>query len=615
MDLGPFTLSSLEKSYPQHQAEIKPQGDDRTLLVLKHQSNPDSEINVMIDTRRHVMLWIEHRQAGKITSATRCEDFVEAGGVWWPGRIETFDSENRRTSRSAQQFKPIAIEAQEQQIAKELAPRDKIQFLREPAPKLAAAKQAIASGKAAFDDQIVLLLHYAQSQQWTRAREYLDNAEKLCENKPGVRWMQYAFLNVSRHREELKLKIMAEAEKLAKQSADDLALSDQLALASHFISQSSGILEANEMLALLDTLKPVFERQPQYMLGLKQWNQQRVNYLRQTGRSDEVLALQKQLAQGYPHEIYLQQQYAQDLVNYSGDYESAYAWLAKAIADNDRRLPNEDEQLRNSYCQFLEQEGRLPDLVEYLSAWTKKNPQGTLAYQRYLSTLIKLGRMDEAYSTMESWLKGAQISGRLPPETASKLHAAVQQALGQGYNLNADRIDERWLDPLADAALFFAKHQYQQSTASDIMNNWRFMQSDQCRKVRKAAADILKAEMDKLPPAQIQLFVNWIMSNDPVVEKDVWKRLADELHKRWAAENDQDEKNRLAGMLNQVLQSRIGQTEYLAFLREQLEKAPEENKPGCAAALFNAILTQPCSVERENEVFSLLDKQSDAEEP
>jgi predicted Zn-dependent protease len=641
VDVGPYMLASLEKTYPQYQAEIKPQGDDRTLLVLKHQSDPAYEIDVMIDVRRHVILWIESRRDGKPAGATRFGDFVEVAGAWWPGRIETFDDENRRTSLSVQQFKPVDTNVLGQDIAKELADRGQIQFLHEPLPKFAAAKQAVADGKASFEDQIVLALHFAQSQQWTRAQEYLDNAEKLCSGKPGACWMRYAFLNVSRRREELKQNIMAEAEQLAKMPAltpdpspkkgegradtsgpspkkgegrDGFSLSDQWSLANHLIGQSSGILEANEMLALLDALKPVFERQPQYMLGQKQWRQQRLNYLRQTGRSDEWLALQAELAKQYPHDVNSQQQYAQDLYN-SGNRESAYAWLAQSLADNARWLPNEEETLRNCYCQFLEQEGRYPELVDYLAGWIKRNPPNTSAYQRYLSALVKSGRMDEAYAAMELWLKEGQIDDRLPQEKSSKLHAAIQQALGQGHNLYTNNIDERWLKPLADAALFFAKTKYNQSYADSIMNHWRFQQSDQCKKLRNAAADILKSDTEKLSADPLQRYINWAMSSDPPLEKETWKRLADELHKRWTAEIEQPAKDRWAGMIVQVLSSKIGFEQHLAFLREKLEKAPQEQRAACVRDIYNLLLNQPWSAERENELLSLVDKLSDDEEP
>ncbi len=335
VDLGLYTLSSLEKNYPQHQVELKSQGDNRTLLVLKHPSNPHSETDIMIDTQRHVILWIEDRQEGKVTSSTKCDDLTEAAGAWWAGRIETFDAENRLTSRTTQKFKPLSSDELNRQIGGELAHRDQIQFLHEPLPKTIAAKQAIADAKATFDDQVVLMLHFAQSQQWNRAIEHLNQAEKLSDGKTPMRWVRSALLNVSRRREELKQRTLADAGQLAQSPSDGKQISDDLFLANHLLGQSSGILEANEMLALLDVLKPVFERQPQYLLGMKQWNQQRANYLQQTGRSDQWLALQKQLAEQYPHDANLQQQYAQNLAN-TGDYEIG---LCLAYARTGQRGP------------------------------------------------------------------------------------------------------------------------------------------------------------------------------------------------------------------------------------------------------------------------------------
>ena len=613
VDLGLYTLSSLEKSYPQCQVELKPQRDDRTLLVIKYPNSPETEIDVMIDTMRHVVQWIENRQDGKVTNTTKCDDFVEVAGAWWAGRIETFDAENRMISRMKLQYKTISTETLNQQIGKELAGRDQIQFLHEPMPKLSAAKQAIADGKATFEDRIVLALHFAQSQQWGRSLEHLEQAEKLAEGKPGMRWIQNAFLNVSRRGEELRQRIMAEGGKLAQSPPAEYQIANELFLANHLLGQSSGILEANEMLALLDALKPVFERQPQYMSSMKQWKQQRVNYLQQTGRSDEFLALLKQMAEEYARDAGIQQQYAQNLVN-TGDFKAAYSWITSVLNDEARWLPNEDEMLRNSFAQWMAQQGRYAELVDYLTAWLKRNPTSVSPYQQYLSALVKSGKLEEANAIMEKWLKEGQTPDKLPGEASAKLQAAINQALGQGHNLNIDRIEERWQSPLADAALFFAKTKWQQSTADQIMNHWRFQQTDQCRRVRKTAAELLKTDAEKLPVDQIQRYIGWIMPNDPAVEADVWKRLADELYKRWAAETDTAKKAQLAQSLVNVLSSRVGQEEYLAFLREQLKNATNENRTALTNQLFNALFGQPWTLDRENELFSMLDNLSEAEE-
>ena len=53
--------------------------------------------------------------------------------------------------------------------------------------------------------------------------------------------------------------------------------------------------------------------------------------------------------------------------------------------------------------------------------------------------------------------------------TVSIVATFVSQALGRGHRMHTNRIDERWLDPLADAVWFFARHETQSNIASQII--------------------------------------------------------------------------------------------------------------------------------------------------
>ena len=69
------------------------------------------------------------------------------------------------------------------------------------------------------------------------------------------------------------------------------------------------------------------------------------------------------------------------------------------------------------------------------------------------------------------WLREAQIEDELPPPVAARLTAAVSFASGNGYNLYTNRIEERWHAPLAEAALYFARHDTHASLASNILHS------------------------------------------------------------------------------------------------------------------------------------------------
>jgi len=612
LDLSGHVLSSLERTYAGYAVEVRPQADGLTLLVLKHPNSPTYEVHVLIDTKRHVILTIEQRNEGKVTSTEKYGDFVEVAGCWWAGRIESVNGEGSRLWLITQKFAPLETAAFAERIKQELADKQQVQFLREPALKISEAKRAVAAGKPTFDDQITLLVHFARSQQWTRVLGHLEQAEQLSAGKPGLRWVRNAVLNEGRRRGELKKRILEEAAQMAKPQPGRTAGNERF-LADHLINQSSGILEPNEMLALLDALLPVYQRQPAYLRAMRHWTGPRINYLRNVGRSDEALQLEKQLAGAYPHDYNVQQQYAQSLAN-AGEYEAAYAWLERTLGGGIKWLPYEEQSLRDTYVRLMESEGRYAELLDRLAAWIKQNPETSTFYQQYLGALVRTNRLDEADKLVAQWLKEGQVAGRLPPPVAARLEAAISLALGQGYNVYTNRIEERWLKPLAEAARFFARHEFQVYTADRIMGNGNFQQSDECRGVRKAIVAILTSEMGKLPTDRIRYYVNWIMPNDPAIEPQVWKQIASELQKRWSAEPKPELKHQIAQTLIQVL-ARGDARELLDFLRLQVQQGPEQYRAQYVRQLFDTLLGQPWSQDYEDEACSLLEKLSDAPEP
>ena len=171
------------------------------------------------------------------------------------------------------------------------------------------------------------------------------------------------------------------------------------------------------------------------------------------------------------------------------------------------------------------------------------------------------------------------------------MQAAIAQALGEGYAIRTNRLDERWLDPLAETVRFFARHETQAAIAERIMNNDSFRDSDQCRQLRREYLAVLTEEIATLKPAEISRFVGWVMANDPAVENDTWQPIATRLQERWAAETDPDAKaSARRSRWCKSCPSRFPD-EYLAFLRRQLAEGPEKYRSTYANQLFNALLS------------------------
>ena len=482
-----------------------------------------------------------------------------------------------------------------------------MQFLRLPAPSVAEAKKALAAGKAGFEDHFVLMLHFLRSQQWSRVLEHLQQAEKLAVGKPGLRWLHSAILDDSRRHEELRQRYQEDAGRLVKAPSANAYF-----LAEYIVGQSAHLLQANEMLALLDSLRPLYDKEPPHVQAGKRWQTQRVAYLSQAGRTDEAMKVRKQLAADYPRDHDLQQQYAQTLAG-AGDYPAAYAWLKRVLVKESKWADHEEEALRTTYTGFLQRQGRSADLVQYLGAWVEQNPVGRSAYEQYLTALIKADQIAKADALALRWLKDAQIPGELPRPAEARLTAAVRLMLGNGYELWTNRIEERWLAPLGEAALFFARDGTHIGTAEQIMQNQTFRRSDEAPRVRKKLAAMLVSEIDKLPAEQTWRVIGMVQFED--AEPAVWKKITAALRTRWTNEAKDSVKDTLGQALISVLSRDADPGELLTFLRLQLNTGPEKYRDRYALQLFDNLLGQPWTAEFETEAFSLFDKLSAAEEP
>src|SRR5262249_25518800 len=156
--------------------------------------------------------------------------------------------------------------------------------------------------------------------------------------------------------------------------------------------------------------------------------------------------------------------------------------------------------------------------------------------------LIKSDQIEKADALALKWLKDAQVPGELAPAVDARLYAAIYLMLGNGYQLYINRVEERWLAPLAQAALYFARHEERASAAGQILSNYQFQRSEEARRLRKSLAAVLTAEVGKLSADQVGGFSDWVQSED--LEPAAWTKVADVLRQRWTSEVKEDVKHR-----------------------------------------------------------------------
>ncbi|OWK43137.1 VIT domain-containing protein [Fimbriiglobus ruber] len=593
-DLPGHSLAPLDETYAHLTAAVE-KADGGMVLVLK-QTAQNNEIRYSIDTDKRAVTRIEHRTAGKPSTTTTYGDFVEAGGLWWPRRTETVHPEYQRrpSVRVIQTVTALTADEFAAQVKQTLADRPNALLLRTPGPTVLAAKKALAAGKATADDEFTLLNFYAAFQQWAKASEHLAALEKRTADKPGARWLRTAVLAGSRRNEELRRRLLDEADQTARLPAGG----DRVAIATYLLSQSQSALSYTEQLDVLDRLAVAYAGLPKSYDAFKQWKQQRAQALAVSGRPDKAIALRKELAEENPGDESLQVQYANELFQ-RGDHEAAFAWLKKLFAAGGK------EHLRAQYADWLEQLNRFTDLAAFTADWAKVSPNDESVYKRQLSALIYGGAEAQANELIAKWLTAAQVKGDVAPAAVARFRAAAATAGGSGHNINADRIDPRWIKPLATAARFFIGHPKHGDLTLAVLFTNRFNLTDEGLRVREDLFRWLIEHVSTLPVPQLAEQIRSAVSYPTTTDKAVWVKLTNDIRTRWAAEKDSQLKDQLGGVIEMMMTQRIGGDEYRDFLRERYKAATERTRDQYASQLFQSLISTTWTAEHETEALSL----------
>lgn len=603
-----FQLQSLEEYFVNQKVSVAHPAADQILLIFTVPADKKSENRVLVDTKRNVVLSIEFLTEGKRVESHQFGDFVEVAGAWWSGKIESRDEKGRIKSIIKQTVIQVNREKFIQTLDNELAGREKIQFLRDPLRKLLEAKKALKEGKADFDDQIALAMHFAESKQWAQVLTHLDAAEKLAPGKTGLHWLLYALLQSARRNEELKNYFQNEAAELADEKNSAISLGDKLYLANYLLEQTSNVFEANEILSLIDALEPVFVRQPEYRLAMKQWKQYRAECLSDCRRAEESLLLYKNLAETYPHDISTQIKYLQALAGLK-EFAAVRKWVDRLLASDTPWEPAESDQLRDEYVRTLKFQERHAELLAYLARWLELNPENNEPYSQYLDALMTNGRTEEAYALLEKWLNEGRRADASQVAVA-RLEAAVKWMNGEAAWIDYDSKTADKLIPakLSDTAIFFARHEKLYYLTEWIMRNWDFQRTEAFDKTWAQLAKILAENFDRMSVAEIMHFVGWLHEREKSFDKKAWKDYARRLYERAKAESDLERKYETLEAARNIVSVCAEPEEYLDFLRQLIAGSPESYRKEMVQLLFRGLLKQPWSEKHEDEAFALLDK-------
>jgi tetratricopeptide (TPR) repeat protein/predicted Zn-dependent protease len=617
------SITALHESMPGYLAHVEPAGENQAKLILKVKEST-YELHFTIDTAKHVLVKQQAFDAGLLTSTIVYSDFVQVARTWWAKKSLITDAKGQKIGENTWDVQARTQDQYQQRLDAELTAVPRVQFIHLPFVKLKAARQKVADGSAGFDDRLMLIIHSAGLQLWDDVLTQVTAIEKLQADKPGVRWIRPVIQAVVRRNNEARLWFLDEARRLSANKQPD-----ELYLAEFLLSQAYSITAWSEYLELVQTLKPVYDRQPQELGAVAKWQDRLASCYESLSRPEEALALRKTLAEQTPWNVYAQIEFARRLRT-AGQTDASLAWLQQELDRKVERTASEAEALQAAVAEFYRVQARWADLLKLTEQWIERRPENGTGYGEYLSALIYNNQLDVANAKVDAWLREAQIEGKLPAATVARLNVALNYALGQIPHISVQRMQENWIDPLNQAARFFMRHKEHFDVTQRVLGNHYFLQTDASDRLRGEFLEILQTAPETLTTSQLTSLVQWTLSgrielSQPVngrkqldaseIDLEVWKKIAATVQARWGQTQDKLEKNSLSETLVMIYSGRFRDSEYLPFLRERIGSAPEGYKTAYITALFEALLVSNWSDAVEQEAFDRLRQLSDAKEP
>ncbi|HET6202452.1 MAG TPA: VIT domain-containing protein [Planctomycetota bacterium] len=599
--LQDLSLADLARSYAAYDASLEKGEGGNVVVVLKAPAPQAYEVRLTLDESKGVLVESRTVADGKVASTTRLGAFVEAGGMWWATEVVHLDGEGRAVGKQELAVVARSGEAIDAALRKAVSSHGDAIFLGATDPTLAAAKQAAHEKRAGFPEHFALALHFAASGQWDRTWASWREAEATVSGKPGAVWLAAALMSQGRKGQELR--------DLLDKLALEVARTDGVAtdfLATHVLGLAASVCPPNEMLALLDRLRPALLRSGEDAEWRKATFQgMRGRWLQGAGQPDQARALFAEIAASRPFDVQAAMEYLNALQS-AGDLDGAVQFAERAVGGQ-KWLPGEVDPIYERWTQHLWERRDLSRLLPTLEAWIATSPKQETPYQRRLSTLLGLGREGDA----DAWVAGRLSTEGIPSgeEERAMLGAAVQFALGHGWDYWQNRIEEKWLEPLAALARrLISVEAWGGFLAGQILGDGRFQQSDACAGLRRLLLADLTAPgaVESMPLDRLGRYLPWIPWDRTHVDEEVWRSVTDRVLARWSEAKERTERTTLAFHVLTLLDAHGETAEAIGFLRILLAGAADDDRPTLANRLLDRLVGQEWGEPLEEEILSLL---------
>jgi len=600
--LEDLSLSELSRSYRHYSAQVISSDPATTVLLLTGQGSARVKVELTIDHTKDILTRHRLFREGRLVQTIELRDLVEVGGQWWATNLERSDAEGRVVRRTRLDVEALGADEVGRELAARAGSYEDVLFIPSKRPALAIAKQAVHDGVADLSHHVRLVEHWGASQQWARSMAAWNAAAELMEGRPGSAWIRATLLSRGRKGEELDAALLELAGSLRAAPPDNVVY-----LAERLKEMAARGLGAIEHFRLHDVLADVFTAEgPDRSWRSKRWRASRATLLAAVDRAGEALQLRAELARDHADDIDVVSGYLRALLG-AGRRDQVVEVANEHLEQPDLWLSGELDRLFSLCSDALWQDRKMPDLVALLARWVGSNTHDAAASVRYLSAMIFSGREADA----DRWMEGVMAEEFAPDDRAqvARLRAAIQLAIGRGWNFRAFEIQEKWQRPLGVLARrLAAAGRRHGALVSVVVGDHRFRRTGAYAQLRKdLVADFLApGAVEAMDEALVAGYVQQISWSRSRVNTATWRSAVERLRVRWRQATDSWTRYSLASSLLAVLDGRSDKVAAIEHLEEWLGSATTADRPGIAARLFDRLVAQQWSQPTEDRLFSLL---------
>ncbi|MFT3879445.1 MAG: hypothetical protein QM703_07275 [Gemmatales bacterium] len=621
IDWDDHSLEDAVRNYGQWPAQLEKLAGNLVRITLAY---PEKlSVIWIIDTERQVLVKVEHLNEGKVNSSVVYADFQQVAGRWWATRRTAYDGRGRMVTQSIQKVQAVAPEMMAQRISEAKKQSASCLMLPSPLPTLAEAKKATApGGTGGAVEHLILMSHYAATQQWQRVKEHLAHLERQQQQYSVVPMIRLLVLYASRDHATLQNEVWKQTQALLKQA---MAQSNDDWARYYFLqTQLANIAWGAEALRYLEAHAAIFARQPAYLRPMRTYQTYQAQYLGNANRREEALAIWKKLAESDLFDSTHQTSYFSMLLQ-GNDVDTAQQHFNRLL-EPDRQVfinPDDSQHYWQQLFIKLHELGRYADAFSLASQWVKRESTQRLAHHAYLLALILTEQEEEFNRTQMEWIKagpGSKAGTMQDRQFDSALSVALHQSYFGFEHQWQNPMDERLYDPLVAFAEAHLADLRQVGNVHSVLSS-PAGNSARGMALREGIPARIAEECATLPIEKVQaMFQNaaYVTSRNEAMTKaqqKQWEQIAATLKNRWQGLADVKARNAMGDLLSQVLQQRVSPAAYVAFLRERLVQEAEIYRLDLLNQLYAHLFQQEMTAAIESELFSLVTKLDQPDQP